>query len=149
MQNAIKDMRKSHNLTQKQLAERVNVKRETIANLESGKYNPSLDLADRIAAALGCHLYELFPSLLSAEHHSAEIEERQESTRTATLEGIAHLAKSYAYDTHSGERTCDECGEPATQAFDGRPLCDECYWDSVYNTAFPNAERDTAPPFRV
>lgn len=131
MQNAIKDIRNGHGLTQKQLAERVGVNRETIANLESGKYNPSLEVADRIAAALGCHLYELFPSLLSAKRHSAEIEERQERTRAATLESIASLAKSYAYDTFQDANTCADCGEPATQKRDGRPLCDSCYWDLI------------------
>ena len=35
-------------LTQEELAKKVNVRRETIARLENAKYNPSLELAVRI-----------------------------------------------------------------------------------------------------
>jgi putative transcriptional regulator len=49
MQNKIKEFRVKHNLTQEELADRVGVRRETILFLEKGKYNPSLELAFRIA----------------------------------------------------------------------------------------------------
>jgi len=45
MTNRIKEFRAKHNLTQAELAQNVNVRRETIVFLEKNKYNPSLKLA--------------------------------------------------------------------------------------------------------
>ncbi|MFN4101265.1 MAG: helix-turn-helix transcriptional regulator [Pararhodobacter sp.] len=47
-------------MTQKDLAERVGVTRQTILALEAGKYSPTLDLAFRIARAFGKPLEEVF-----------------------------------------------------------------------------------------
>ena len=45
----IKEYRENAGMKQAELAERVNVRRETIVHLENGKYNPSLKLAMDIA----------------------------------------------------------------------------------------------------
>ena len=45
----LKTYREKYNLKQADLAELVGVRRETIVNLERGKYNPSLKLAMDIA----------------------------------------------------------------------------------------------------
>ena len=45
IQNRIKEYRARHNMTQGELADLVGVRRETIGNLEKGRYNPSLVLA--------------------------------------------------------------------------------------------------------
>ena len=47
-------------LTQEELANKVNVRRETIARLETAKYNPSLELAVRISKELNTPIEELF-----------------------------------------------------------------------------------------
>ncbi len=47
-------------MTQAQLAERVGVTRQTIIAIEQGKYSPSLEVAFRIAQALGQPLDEVF-----------------------------------------------------------------------------------------
>lgn len=47
-------------MTQEQLAEQVGVTRQTIIAIESAKYAPSLELAFRIAFALGAPLQEVF-----------------------------------------------------------------------------------------
>lgn len=47
-------------LSQEQLAERVGVTRQTIGMIESGKFNPSLQLCLSICRALGKTLDELF-----------------------------------------------------------------------------------------
>ena len=47
-------------LTQEELANKVNVRRETIARLENAKYNPSLELAVRISNELNIPLEKLF-----------------------------------------------------------------------------------------
>lgn len=60
MQTRIKELRARENLTQKQLADLVSVRRETIVFLEKGKYNPSLKLAYLIAQVFKLSIEEVF-----------------------------------------------------------------------------------------
>jgi len=48
--------RKEKNLTQRDLATLIGTKQSNISRLESGNYNPSLDLLNRIAFAVGKEL---------------------------------------------------------------------------------------------
>lgn len=47
-------------MTQKELADRVGVTRQTIIAIEQGRYSPSLEMAFRIAHALGVSLDDVF-----------------------------------------------------------------------------------------
>ena len=49
MKNNIRKLRKTHNLTQEELADKTNVSRQTIIAIEKGKYDPSLKLAFKVA----------------------------------------------------------------------------------------------------
>ena len=60
IRNKLKDYRARENMTQGELADRVGVRRETIGNLEKGRYNPSLVLAWRIAKVFGVPIEEIF-----------------------------------------------------------------------------------------
>ena len=60
MTNRIKEYRARHDLTQDDLAKRVNVRRETIVFLEKNKYNPSLKLAYDIARVFNTKIEEIF-----------------------------------------------------------------------------------------
>ena len=60
MTNRIKELRARDNLTQLQLAQKVDVRRETIVFLEKGKYNPSLKLANDIARTFKLKIEEVF-----------------------------------------------------------------------------------------
>ena len=60
LKTKIKEYRAKYNLSQKELAKRVGVRRETIGNLENGKYNPSLKLAFDIAKVFNIAIEELF-----------------------------------------------------------------------------------------
>ena len=60
MQNRIQEMRKAKRVTQNELADAVNVSRQTIISLENGKYNASLILAHKIAKYFGVTIEELF-----------------------------------------------------------------------------------------
>lgn len=60
IKNRIKEYRAKHDMTQEQLARLVDVRRETIGNLESGRYNPSLVLAWNIAKVFGVTIEEIF-----------------------------------------------------------------------------------------
>ena len=51
--NRIKEYRARFGMNQAELAARVGVRRETIGNLEKGRYNPSLVLAWHIAEVFG------------------------------------------------------------------------------------------------
>ena len=52
MKTKIKELRKKIGLTQEELAEKVEVTRQTINSLEKGRYNPTLELAYKITRAL-------------------------------------------------------------------------------------------------
>lgn len=60
MNNRIKEFRAKKGLTQKELAELTDVRRETIGHLENNKYNPSLQLAYKISRVLETTIEELF-----------------------------------------------------------------------------------------
>jgi putative transcriptional regulator len=49
MKNILEQLRTQAGLTQQDLADRVDVSRQTIISLESGRYNPSILLAFRLA----------------------------------------------------------------------------------------------------
>ena len=56
----IREYRALMGMSQEELALRVGVRRETIGNLEKGKYNPSLVLAWNIARVFGVTIEEIF-----------------------------------------------------------------------------------------
>jgi putative transcriptional regulator len=59
--NNIRTLRFFHNeMTQKELAEKVGVTRQTIVAIENAKYSPSLELAFRIAHVFDKPLEEVF-----------------------------------------------------------------------------------------
>ena len=60
IKNRIKAYRARFDMKQEELASKVGVRRETIGNLEKGKYNPSLVLAWNIAKVFGVTIEEVF-----------------------------------------------------------------------------------------
>lgn len=58
--NRIQELRTAKSLTQQDLAESVNVTRATIIALEKGNYNPSLELAFRLAKFFKVGIDKLF-----------------------------------------------------------------------------------------
>jgi len=60
MKNRIKVYRAMHDLTQEALANDLGVTRQTILAIEKGKYDPSLDLAFKIARYFGVGMEEVF-----------------------------------------------------------------------------------------
>jgi putative transcriptional regulator len=60
MKNRIKVFRAMHDLTQEALANELGVTRQTILAIEKGKYDPSLDLAFKIARYFGVSIDEIF-----------------------------------------------------------------------------------------
>jgi putative transcriptional regulator len=60
MKNNLKPHRQIAGLTQEELAEKVQVSRQTIHAIEKGKYNPSVQLALKLARVLEKELTQLF-----------------------------------------------------------------------------------------
>ena len=60
MQTKIQELRKARKVTQGELADAVNVTRQTIISLENGRYNASLILAPKIAQFFGVTIEDIF-----------------------------------------------------------------------------------------
>lgn len=61
VENKIKLFRvQAGDITQEELAKRAECSRQTIHSIESGKFNPSVELALKIARVLGTNIAELF-----------------------------------------------------------------------------------------
>lgn len=60
LKNRVRQLREERGLTQKQLGEKVNVSRQAINAVETGKFDPSLWLAYDIAQLFGMSIEEVF-----------------------------------------------------------------------------------------
>lgn len=60
MENRLERMRGERGWTQQEVADRVEVSRQTIISLERGRYNPSILLAFRLARLFDVTIEELF-----------------------------------------------------------------------------------------
>ena len=60
MNNRLRELREARGWSQGQLAEQLDVSRQTINALETGKYDPSLPLAFRIARLFATQIETIF-----------------------------------------------------------------------------------------
>jgi putative transcriptional regulator len=60
MRNRLRDLRAERNWSQADLAARVGVSRQTVNALETGKYDPSLPLAFKLARVFGMPIEAIF-----------------------------------------------------------------------------------------
>jgi putative transcriptional regulator len=60
VQTKLKVYRAMHNLTQEDIAKAVGVTRQTVIAMEKGKYNPSLELAFKIARYFKVNIENIF-----------------------------------------------------------------------------------------
>ena len=60
MKNRLEDERLRRGWTQQELADRVEVSRQTVISLERGRYNPSIILAFKLARLLDIRIEDLF-----------------------------------------------------------------------------------------
>lgn len=58
--NKLKDYREKAGLTQEQLADVINVSRQTIISIERNKFVPSLEVAINLAKLFRCRIEDLF-----------------------------------------------------------------------------------------
>lgn len=60
LKNRLEELRKERGINQEQLAEVLEVSRQTIGSLENGRYNPSILLAFRISRYFGLPIEDIF-----------------------------------------------------------------------------------------
>jgi len=60
LKNRLEELRKQRGVRQEELAEKLEVSRQTISSLENGKYNPSIILAIKIARFFEASVEEIF-----------------------------------------------------------------------------------------
>ena len=60
MKNRIEQIRKDRGIRQDEFAKLMGVSRQTISSLETGRYNPSISLAYKIAKFFGLTIEEVF-----------------------------------------------------------------------------------------
>ena len=68
LENKIQQLRKERKITQSELADAVEVTRQTIISLENGRYNASLILAHKIAQYFGVNIEDNFIFNLEEEN---------------------------------------------------------------------------------
>ena len=60
MKNRLEEIRKDKRITQEELANALEVSRQTVGSLENGRYNPSIILAFKIARFFDVSIEEVF-----------------------------------------------------------------------------------------
>ena len=60
MKNRLEQIRKEKGITQEELADTLEVSRQTVGSLENGRYNPSIILAYKIAKYFDLTIEEIF-----------------------------------------------------------------------------------------
>ncbi len=60
MKNRLEEIRKAKGITQEELANTLEVSRQTVGSLENGRYNPSIILAFKIAKFFNVSIEEVF-----------------------------------------------------------------------------------------
>ena len=60
MKNRLEEIRRAKGITQEELANALEVSRQTVGSLENGRYNPSIILAFKIARFFNVSIEEVF-----------------------------------------------------------------------------------------
>ncbi len=60
MNNRLRELRAARRWSQADLADQLDVSRQTVNSIENGRYDPSLPLAFRIAAVFDLHIEDVF-----------------------------------------------------------------------------------------
>lgn len=103
----MKIYREKLNLSQKKLAEKVNVSRETVVRLEKGQYNPSLRLAADIAEELHAAIEDIFVFAESEEEAAEIFQRRDEGVLEAGLTDLYDQAYQEGFEIGKSEASLD------------------------------------------
>ena len=67
MQNRLDQLRDRHNLSQRELADKVGVTRQTINAIEGDRYDPSVELVFKLAVFFECPVENIFEPNVAVE----------------------------------------------------------------------------------
>jgi len=67
VKNRVEELRRARKLNQDEFAKAIKVSRQTVSSIETGKYNPSLELAFTISDFFEMSIEEIFINERSAE----------------------------------------------------------------------------------
>jgi putative transcriptional regulator len=70
LKNRLEEIRKQHGITQEELAQKLEVSRQTIGSLENRRYNPSILLAFKISKFFNVSIEEIFIYEESSENEN-------------------------------------------------------------------------------
>ena len=73
MENSLKKLREQYELSQRDLAQQVDVTRQTINAIERDRYNPSAELMFKLAHFFECQVEDVFHPDIEAETTISEI----------------------------------------------------------------------------
>ena len=76
MKNRLEEIRKSKGMLQEELADALEVSRQTISSLENGRYNPSIILAFKIARLFDMTIEDIFIYEDEATRSASEVERK-------------------------------------------------------------------------
>ena len=107
MRNVVKKLRKEAGLRQEDMANKLGVSRQTIIAIENDKYNPTLELAMKIAKLMDAYfidLYKQYPVVICGQRviltngelaeALSSLPEKRGKSFTFTFSGITHNRKS-------------------------------------------------------
>ena len=86
MKNIVSELRHECDISQSELAKGLSVSRNTISSIETGKYNPSLKLAHRIAKHFELEIEEVF--IFEDEYTGQELENEKPLIVSSELPGL-------------------------------------------------------------
>jgi len=77
MKNNLEKIRKSRGMLQEELADALEVSRQTISSLENGRYNPSIVLAFKIARLFNMRIEDIFIYEDESDQAASEAEQKK------------------------------------------------------------------------
>ena len=114
----IKAIRKERKLTQVQLAEKANLSRSYLADIERDRYNPSLSTLEAVAGALGIQVSAIVGEETLIKEEQAEYNSKEEKDIAKRMEEIRKDLEKSDGLSFSGEPMSPEAVESLMEAME-------------------------------
>ncbi|MCW5193118.1 Repressor LexA [Bacillus amyloliquefaciens] len=114
----IKAIRKERKLTQVQLAEKANLSRSYLADIERDRYNPSLSTLEAVAGALGIQVSAIVGEETLIKEEQTEYNSKEEKDIAKRMEEIRKDLEKSDGLSFSGEPMSQEAVESLMEAME-------------------------------
>lgn len=114
----IKAIRKERKLTQVQLADKANLSRSYLADIERDRYNPSLSTLESVAGALGVQVSAIVGEENFIKEETAEYKAKEEKDIAKRMEEIRRDLENSDGLSFSGEPMSPEAVESLMEAME-------------------------------